>query len=142
MSEFSFYYPITIRYSDLDPQGHVNNAAYLSYLESARFGYYEAAGIWQRGASVRTGMVVARVEIDYLAPIFLGQSIRVGLRVDRLGEMSFTFAFQIESIPDGKTFARGITVMVAYDDQSERSIPLPPDWRAKFNRLEKQEGTG
>ena len=49
MEQFTYYHPITVRYSDLDPQGHVNNAVYLTYVEIARLGYYEATGIW-RGA--------------------------------------------------------------------------------------------
>ncbi len=62
---FTYTHPITVRYSDLDPQGHVNNAAYLTYMESARLGYYERSGIWAPNAGKSTGFVVARVEIDY-----------------------------------------------------------------------------
>lgn len=138
---FTYYYPITIRYSDLDPQEHVNNAVYLSYLESARLGYYKEVGIWDAEKGIKTGMVVARIEIDYLAPITLGQSIQVGLRVERMGNKSLTFAFLIESVSSGKALARGISVMVAYDNQTERSIPLPEDWRRLINLFEEREGT-
>ena len=38
MSAYHFSYPIEVRYGDLDPQGHVNNAKYLTYMEQARVG--------------------------------------------------------------------------------------------------------
>jgi YbgC/YbaW family acyl-CoA thioester hydrolase len=99
LADFTYYHPITVRFADLDPQGHVNNAVYLTYLESARLGYYEKAGIWGREAGIKTGMVVAHIDIDYLAPIFFGQAIQVGVRLARLGQKSFTLAFVIETVP-------------------------------------------
>lgn len=131
---FTYIHPITVRYGDLDPQGHVNNAAYLTYLESARLGYYAQSGIWQPGT--RTGMVVARIEVDYLAPITYGQDVQVGLRLERLGEKSLTFAFQIESAADRQPLARGRSIMVAYDNARGASRPVPPDWREKLSQFE------
>jgi hypothetical protein len=46
MNEFRFYHPIEVRYSDLDPQGHVNNAKFLTYLEQARIEYIGKLGLW------------------------------------------------------------------------------------------------
>jgi acyl-CoA thioester hydrolase len=137
---YTYYHPINVRYSDLDAQGHVNNAVFLTYLETARLGYYQAVGIWHPESGIKTGTVVARIEIDYLAPIYLGQSIRVGLRVERMGNKSLTFAFQIERTSNGKAIARGTTVMVAYDNQTESSVSLPADWRSKINLFKNQEG--
>jgi acyl-CoA thioester hydrolase len=134
----SYYHPITVRYRDLDPQGHVNNTVYLTYLESARLGYYEKVGLWQRDSGITTGMVVAHNEIDYLAPIFLGQEVRVGLRMLRVGKKSLTFDFQIESIKDGKVLARGQSVMVAYDAKAGESILVPDEWREKISLFEKE----
>lgn len=144
---FSFYHPITIRYADLDPQGHVNNATVLTYLESARLAYYETVGIWHRHTGETTGMVVAHIDIDYLAPIFLDQQIHVGLSVARMGEKSLTFEFQIETIPEAANgsltnvfpLARGKSVMVAYDNRKAQSIPIPAEWREKITHFEKRE---
>jgi len=135
---FTYYHPIAIRYSDLDPQGHVNNTAYLTYLESARLGYYEAVGIWDKHSGEKTGMVVAHIDIDYLSPVFFGQKIRVGLHTERIGTKSLTLGFQVESLPDGKPMARGRSIMVAYDNDAETSRIFPQDWREKI--LEFEEG--
>ncbi len=133
---FTYYHPIVVRYADLDPQGHVNNAAYMTYLESARLGYYERAGLWSPEQGGQTGMVVARAEMDYLAPIVYGQPLRVGVRLEKLGTKSMLFAFQVEAADGGRIFARGLSVMVAYDNINETSRPIPPEWREKLAEFE------
>jgi acyl-CoA thioester hydrolase len=137
---FTYTLPITIRYRDLDPQGHVNNAVYLTYLESARIGYYQQVGIYNPDQTLLTGMVVVRNEIDYLAPIQLGTRLQVGLRVEKLGTKSITFTFQMASEPDGTLLARGKSVMVTYDNEKEQGIPIPPEWREKIIQYEKSKG--
>lgn len=137
-SNYTYYHPITVRFGDLDPQGHVNNAVYLTYLESARLGYYQRAGIWQPETGVLTGMVVAHIDIDYLAPIFLGQDIQVGIKLSLLGHKSITLEFLMESLPGKIPLARGTSVMVVYDSEAEKSIPIPPEWRNKINQFERR----
>ena len=134
--EFSYYHTVTVRYRDLDPQAHVNNAVYLTYLENARLGYYQQVGIFDPQSGSLTGMVVARNEIDYLAPITLGEELRVGLRIERLGIKSLTFAFLIESLPSEVPVARGKSVMVAYDNDTQAGIPIPDEWRRKITAFE------
>jgi len=140
LKPFTYYHPIIVRYGDLDPQGHVNNAVVLTYLESARLGYYEKVGIWKRDSGMTTGMVVAHVDIDYLAPIYLGQPVRVGLRMARIGTKSMTFDFQIETLPSARPLSRGKSVMVAFDNKMKKSIPIPPIWREKITQFENLEG--
>jgi acyl-CoA thioester hydrolase len=133
---FKFTHPITVRYADLDPQGHVNNAAYMTYLETARLGYYERTGIWSPHSGDHTGMVVAHAEIDYLAPIVYGQVLQVGVRLEKLGTKSMTFAFQVTSADGDQVFATGLSVMVAYDNTTETSRPVPQEWREKLLNFE------
>ena len=137
---FTYTHPITVRYRDLDPQGHVNNSVYLTYLEAGRIGYYQQVGIYHPDQTLLTGMVVVRNEIDYLAPIQLGQEISVGLRVEKLGTKSITFAFQMAAVSDGKALAQGRSVMVAYDNETEQGIPIPVEWREKIINYEKSKG--
>ena len=135
--KFAYYHPIIVRYADLDPQQHVNNAAYLTYLESARMGYYSESGLWN-GQSVREiGMVVASLRIDYLKSILFGKKVRVGLMVSHIGNKSIRFQHQIEDAENGDVFARGEFVMVAYDTENERSVRVPEDWRKKIAQFEK-----
>ncbi len=136
MSEFHLYCPIQIRYSDVDAQAHVNNVRFLSYFEQARMQYLVELGLWDGKAFLDLGLIVADVHVTYHAPLYLGQEIRVGIRVSRLGNKSLDFAYQIEDQQSGKVAASCETVMVAYDYHTNNSIPIPPRWREKITAFE------
>lgn len=135
---FHYYHAISVRYADLDPQKHVNNATLVTYLESARMGYYQVVGIWDGLSFDQFGMVVAALHIDYLRPIRFGQNVNVGLGVRHMGNKSLRFRFQVQDADDQAVFARGEITMVAYDVQADRSIPIPDFWRKKIETFEAQ----
>jgi acyl-CoA thioester hydrolase len=138
MPSFRYYHPIEVRYGDLDPQGHVNNARYLTYLEQARIAYIHQLGLWKGGSFMDVGIILADAQITFKEPIQYGQSVRVGVRVSRLGVKSLTMEYQIEDAVDGRALATGASVLVAYDYHQGCSRPLPEDWRrtlAEFEQL-------
>lgn len=136
MTPFKFYTPVLIRYMDLDPQWHVNNSRFLSFLETARMQYLIELKLWDGIDFFKLGLIVARVELDYLAPIKLGQSIRVGARVSRMGSKSMDFDYQIEDAQTGRVMATGLTPMVCYDYHKSVSIPVPDEWRKIISAYE------
>ena len=137
---YPYTHPITIRYADLDSHGHVNNASILTYLESARLGYYQAVGIWCPSHGMHTGIVVAHIDIDYLKPIFFDTEIYVGLKLADLGNKSFTLMFSVETVYNHLLLARGTTVMVTFDNNTNTSIPVPQEWRNKLLQFEHRKG--
>ena len=84
--------PITIRFRDTDTMGHVNNAVYLSYFELARMDYFDKM-MNSRWDWTKDGIILARNEIDYLAPVFLLDKIYVETEVVHVGNSSFTMAY-------------------------------------------------
>lgn len=136
MAEFRFYYPIQVRYSDLDPQWHVNNARFLSYFEQTRFAYLVELGLFDGHSFFDLGLIVADVHVAYLAPIKPFQQVRVGMRVARIGNKSLTLEYLAEDASNGQALARGETVMVAFDYHSEKSMPVPAHWRETIARYE------
>jgi acyl-CoA thioester hydrolase len=137
MSEYHFFHPIEVRYGDLDPQGHVNNAKFLTYFEQARIAYWIKMGFFTKDQSfMEIGVIVADVHITYLAPVFFGQDVKVGVRVAKLGNKSMTWEQNIVDAETGKELARGELVIVAYDYKQEKTIPLPQQWREKIIEFE------
>jgi acyl-CoA thioester hydrolase len=136
MSEFKFYQPISVRYGDLDPQWHVNNSRFLTYMEQARFAYLVHVGLWDGVDFFNLGLIVADAHVAFAAPIFLGQKVRVGARVGRIGTKSLAFEHVIEEEDTGKLLGSGDLVMVAYDYHAHHSIPVSAEWRVKINRFE------
>lgn len=129
MGAFRFFHPVTIRYGDLDPQGHVNNAIFLTYLEHARVAYIRQLGLWDGRSFLDIGFILARVELDYRAPIQLTDNVEVGVRTSRLGNKSLDMEYLIRERVGELIFADGKTVQVAYDYQQGITIPLLDSWR-------------
>ena len=137
MSQFRFYHPIEVRYGDLDPQGHVNNAKYLTYFEQARIAYWIDMGFFTTDQSfMEIGVILADVHLTYLAPVYFGQKIKVGVHVARLGNKSMTWEQNVVNVESGKELARAEIVIVAYDYRQEKTILIPQEWREKIVEFE------
>ncbi len=141
MPEFHFHHPIEIRYGDLDPQGHVNNAKYLTYIEQARIHYLIHLGLFSEGQSfMDVGIILADAHITFKSSIEFGQRVRVGVRTARLGNKSLTMEYRIEDTVTGAPLATGDTVLVAYDYRTSETIVIPEEWREKITVFENLTG--
>ncbi len=129
MSEFRFYHPIEVRYGDLDPQGHLNNAKYFTYTEQARIAYWKHLGLWNGGSFIEIGIILAEARMRFKAPVMWGQPLRVGVSITRLGNKSLDIIYTIEDSETKIEHASGSTVQVAYDYHNSKTIPIPNDWR-------------
>ena len=136
MVHYNFYQPIQIRYNDIDAQGHVNNAKYVTYIEFARFSYITEVGLWDGGSFLDLGLIVADIHVSYLAPIKLGQPIKVGVRVSRIGNKSLTFVYQVEDSNTGQKMATAETVMVSFDYKTQTTIAVSKKWRELISKFE------
>lgn len=114
---------------------HVNHAMYFTYMEVGRLHYVRDVLGWAGGRSP-IGAILARIECDYKFPLLLGDSIRVYVRVCRIGSKSFDFEHIILRESDKAEAARGTAVLVAYDYEAEKSIPLPAEWREQLLAFE------
>lgn len=141
MPEFRFHYPIQVRYGDLDPQGHVNNAKYLTYFEQARVHYLLRLGLFDKGQSfTNIGIILAEVRVTFLAPLQYGTDVRIGMRISRLGNKSMTAEYTLMDAASNKELATGSAVLVGYDYRTNETLPIPEEWRGKIAEFEKMTG--
>ena len=136
MNYFKFYHSIEVRYGDLDPQGHVNNANYLTYIEQTRLAYIQYLGLWQADSFLDIGIILAEASVTFIKPIFFGQAVRIGARVTRLGNKSISMEYCLEDTRSGCELANGSAVLVAYDYRNNHSIMLPEHWRRIITEFE------
>jgi acyl-CoA thioester hydrolase len=139
MSEYKFQYPIQVRYGDLDPQWHVNNAHFLMFLEQSRFAYLVETGLFDGKSFFDLGLIVADVHVAYLAPIDMHQKVVIGVRINRIGTKSLTFEYEMKEEGTGVIFSKAETVMVAYDYKAHQSMPVPQEWRKTISAYEQKE---
>lgn len=135
-SGYRHYISIPIRFNDLDALGHVNNAIYLTFMESARIAYLRELGLWL-AVGERFGPIMAKATVDYRSALVLAdEQAHIYSRCSRLGNKSFEMEHLILRASDGATAAYGVIVGVAYDYVENQSIPIPDEWRVKIVQYE------
>jgi len=117
-------YRDTVRFSDIDGMGHVNNAVFLTYMESARLAFLSSLGA---GENPQQSLILARVEVDFRSPIAFGEEVEVGVRPSRVGTKSFELEHEVRA--DGRVAAQGTSVLVSYDYERGESVKIPAEWR-------------
>ena len=124
--DFSHRTRVEVRFRDIDAFGHVNNAVVSSYLELARVRYLiDVLGIDPVG---RMPLILAMIKIDYLSPIFFRDEVHIASRVDWIGNSSIAMAHHLQA-GDSRDLARSSSVLVTYDYEQARPMPVPDDWR-------------
>jgi len=137
MSEIKFFHPIEVRYGDLDPQGHLNNAKYLTFFEQARIRYFVKLGLFVPGQSfMDIGVIMAESKVTYHAAVEYGTPVKAGACTCRLGNKSMTVNQAIVHAETGEVFASGYVVLVAYDYHAQKTIPIPEEMRKAISEFE------
>lgn len=105
----------------MDAYGHVNNTAYLAYLEQARVSMF----LDRYDVAFSSGTVVFHHEITYLRPVvYHPEPLRLELWVERIRAASF-------DVYDGQTLAaKAVTTLVAFDFTTDRPRRLTQDEEA------------
>ena len=116
-----------VRWGDLDAFGHVNNATYLIYAQEARFAW-----------SKMLEMVVARAEVDFIAPIYTGDIyIDVEIWVNKIGNSSFGVTYEMKN--GDELLARVKTVQVTVSMDTKKSRPINDAEREFLNKYLEEE---
>jgi len=137
MSNYQFHHPIEVRYGDLDPQGHLNNAKFVTFFEQARIQYIRHLGLFKAGQSfMDIGVILADIHIAYKKPVEWGTPVKVGVRTLKIGNKSMTVEQTVVHAETEELYAIGEAVMVAYDYHAGKSIPIPDEWREAVRQLE------
>jgi acyl-CoA thioester hydrolase len=122
-ARFRFRHVEQVRFRDLDALGHVNNAVFLTYFESARIAYWLHAT--RRQGLGALDMILARAEVDYRSPLGYGESVEISVGCTSMGRSSFVLEGDMHERASGRLVAQSRKVLVHYDYATGRSSPLP-----------------
>ena len=101
-----------VRWGDLDAFGHVNNSTYLIFAQEARYAW-----------SKMLEMVVARAEVDFVAPIYTGDIyIDVEIWVNKIGTSSFGVTYEMKYENELLAVVKTVQVTVSMDTKKSRPI--------------------
>ncbi len=134
MEGYKLVSEVSVRFADTDGLGHVNNANYLSYLETARIDYLS-----QVLGCVKIeefGVIIARIEIDYKSPALHHEKLLVGCRVSEIGGASIQMEYRLEDKVTGRLVAEAKSVLVSYDYTLGRPTRVSEQWRSKMEEFD------
>lgn len=134
-AEFRFWWSVTVRWGDMDAMGHVNNAIYFQYLESARIGYFEMLMGWtgrDEGAG-RQGPVVVSQTFNYRRQVYYPAELEVGVRCREIRNRSFVLEYGIFRKGTDELLGDGTSVAVWLDYDANKALAIPPILRQAFS---------
>jgi acyl-CoA thioester hydrolase len=114
-----------IRYADTDRQGHVNNAVYATFCETARVAFLYDTVLDLHGPSA--SFAIVRLELDFRAELFYPGTVDIGTRVLEISQRSFRLGHGV--FKDALCAATAECVMVLVDNATRKATPLTPQAR-------------
>ena len=138
----SFSLPVVPRYGEVDQQGVVFNAHYLTWFDEACTGFLDHLGVTYPGL-IDSGhdIQVVHSEIDFAGPVRWRDTVRVEVHCERIGSTSFTLGFAVvRSNPqtDEQTAVRGLNVYVVVSSEDWAKRPIPDVLREALVKVVRQ----
>ena len=131
---YGWWKPITTRWSDNDVYGHVNNAVYYHWFDTAVNNWLIQAGLLDIENGDPIGLVV-ETGCRYAHSLSYPDPVEIGLAVERLGTSSVTYRLGAFSPGSDSAAAEARFTHVYVDRATRRPVPLPPAWRASLEKL-------
>lgn len=137
-ADFKFFYPLHVRYGEVDVQGVVYNGHYLTYFDLALTEYMRALGFPPSLENARSGHdpQVVKATVEWRGPVRFDEHVDIGVRVVRIGRSSLTFALEIHGAGKEDLRAFGEVVWVNVDLAKGKSAPLPEAMAAAIRAWE------
>lgn len=132
--QFAVVRPIPTRWADNDVYGHINNAAYYGFFDTAVNAWLIERGLLDTAASAAIGLVV-ETGCRYHAALSFPETVEVALRVETLGNSSVRYALALFSHGQRQAAADGWFVHVYVDRDSRRPVSIPDEIRAALQTL-------
>ncbi len=129
-AQFPFWFPLEVRWGDMDAMGHVNNAVYFRYCESARIALLRRLDIKGRAEGHAQGPVLVTTACDFKREVKYPATLDIGVRVEAVTRRSFAlqYALFFAETDDLAAVARSVNAWVDYAEQ--RAVELPDELRA------------
>ena len=118
-SDFKSFFDMKTRWKDMDALGHINNATFLTYLESGRI---ELVKKWD---FKKPPFIQASTKIDYLRQLSHPASVQIGQKISRVGHKSFDILTGIFEEGEEKPVAQAVTTLVGFDYESQKTVSVP-----------------
>lgn len=129
LENFHTLYTTQVQWGEMDAFGHVNNAVYFRYFESARIRYFADIGYLDLKQSAGIGPILHSTQCRFRLPLTYPDEITVGVRVSELQPDRFLMVYRLVSARHQRIGAEGYGLIVNFDYQQKQKAPLPEELR-------------
>ena len=138
-SSFNFFYNLRVRYAEVDAQGIVFNAHYLTYFDCLITEYYRKLK-YNYALEVKKHQKdfhVIKTTLEYKKPLLFDQLIDAGIRTSKIGNSSITFNMGLFECNKKALLTLGTIIQVYADQKTMKSTKLPENFIKKINHNDK-----
>jgi len=126
---------IEVQWGEMDALGHVNNARFFTWFESARIALFQRIGVATSGP-FEIGPILATTTCDFLRPVVFPATLSIHVKVARVGETSIAMEYEVaDAAPPAVVYARGSSVAVLVDYRTMKKVRVPDDVRTAVQAL-------
>ena len=123
--QFFHWYSLPVRFRDIDPLNHVNNAVFNTFYEEARIQFILNTPEWAKGFGNGMSFVLVKSTIEYLKPITYPSDLIIGSSILTIGNSSIEAFQAIYSKKEKMLHSVAVTKGVWFDLKRQRPAPLP-----------------
>jgi len=139
LEEFPVVVEIPVAWGEMDSLGHVNNAVYFKYFETARIAYFDKLEFLVLMETSGVGPILASTKCRFKRPLKYPDTILVGVRGDDIKEDRFTTHYRVVSKDQDAIVAEGEGLIVTYDYTKNQKANIPGIIRDSMVELEKKD---
>ena len=125
LKDFTFTHKLKTRWRDLDAMGHINHAAYLTFMENARLEFYDSLGFNSRNSGQVNGIILASMNVQYHQQVNHPSNLELGQRIVRVGNKSFDMITSIFIKENEFPVLSALFTLVAFNYKLNETIAVP-----------------
>lgn len=135
-SDFNFFTALPTRWGDADTFGHLNNAKYVTFLETGRIDYFTRLLDLRFEQSIEQGIILADLNITFLQQVHHPAELEIGSCISRLGNSSLDMDASIFIKNKDAPVATSKAILVWFNYKENRSQPIPRSVREKITAFD------
>ena len=133
-NDFQAFWSASIRYYELDPQGVMRNANFVSFFDEAITGYFKYVNYdyWTDTEKTKKDFHTVQVKVQYNKPLQYGHEIEIGTKIKEIGNSSITWVMGM-FLKDSDELVSSCEAVHVYTDQTTmKPTPITEDLKEKL----------